>query len=344
MAHTHLFTHKKNVFNTLLIISVLSCVFFSAFNLKHGFYIVAAIEFLFAFLAIVLMIYLKKIKTKKTFQIISEVYLLFLISTIMCALYYHAHSISIFVWILLIPLISYQLTGLQRGTLYTIISLSVATLIFVIKFNTELQTLSTATIGDLAFSTIVVWILAFTYEKSNTDIKQQLTHLATTDPLTQLRNRSTLSNMFDSNDQYVGLVVLDIDLFKSINDNYGHDAGDQVLVAVAQQLKTVIGESGMVFRLGGEEFGVLLPEHTLAEAHQLAEKMVVHLRQHPFVYENQAIKITISAGVASNHVDVANQKNKTSQSLSDLMKIADDCLYQAKKSGRNQVVSHIDHQ
>ncbi|MER2491688.1 GGDEF domain-containing protein [Catenovulum sediminis] len=145
------------------------------------------------------------------------------------------------------------------------------------------------------------------------------------DQLTGLYNRSGLYNALDNlaNNQF-SLLILDIDHFKSINDELGHDVGDSVLKQLASVLKTRCRESDLVVRWGGEEFLILCRNTDIHQAELLANKLRLEISQTQFTIGR---RITCSIGVAE----------KTTQSFDELFKQADLALYQSKKTGRNKV-------
>ena len=127
----------------------------------------------------------------------------------------------------------------------------------------------------------------------------------------------------------VSLLMLDIDLFKQVNDNYGHQAGDFILVELVKELESIMRKGDVFARIGGEEFTVLLNNTDLEGAKVIAEKMRVTIESKVFNYNCTAIDITISIGVS--------ELNTENTSIEDLYKHADKQLYIAKKSGRNKV-------
>ena len=169
-------------------------------------------------------------------------------------------------------------------------------------------------------------------------MSQRMRVLAMTDELTRLPNRRRVLEIAH---QAAGashqesapwsVLALDIDHFKSINDQYGHDAGDKVLARVANACKGAVREYDVVGRIGGEEFLVVLPRARLREACEVAER--VRRAVEALVHEDIApgLKTTISIGVAQSEPD--------DSTVGSLAKRADDCLYAAKSSGRNRVVS-----
>ena len=125
------------------------------------------------------------------------------------------------------------------------------------------------------------------------------------------------------------LLFGDIDFFKSVNDGFGHLAGDEALRAVSQNLKTALRESDFIARYGGEEFAVILPETSHKDALLVAERLRKKIRDLQITYSNQKIKVTMSFGVAAlRHVPP--------MTFNDLVKAADDMLYSAKKQGRDR--------
>jgi diguanylate cyclase (GGDEF)-like protein len=127
----------------------------------------------------------------------------------------------------------------------------------------------------------------------------------------------------------LALAILDVDLFKRINDEHGHIAGDGVLRQLADILRQHVRGEDVAARIGGEEFAVLLPEASAADAHAFAERLRLAVAEATFRPGGAAQTVTISVGLA--HLDEANQNR------SGLMRSADAALYRAKDSGRNRV-------
>jgi diguanylate cyclase (GGDEF)-like protein len=127
----------------------------------------------------------------------------------------------------------------------------------------------------------------------------------------------------------MSLVLFDIDLFKRINDTFGHLAGDQVLKVLASTIKTKIRREDLFARYGGEEFAIVLPEIDGYNAHQFAEKVRKIVEVTDFVFEGTKMPVTISMGVATLDADTADS--------AALIKRADERLYEAKNAGRNCV-------
>ncbi|WP_281557235.1 diguanylate cyclase [Thalassomonas sp. RHCl1] len=169
---------------------------------------------------------------------------------------------------------------------------------------------------------------------------RELEILATTDFLTGINNRGRFyelaSKAFtESMRQKSGLVLamFDIDLFKQVNDNYGHEAGDKVLVEYTQLMGKVFREYDILGRLGGEEFAVCFPDTAIEEAINACERFRLCLEQHailPGKQEQEPLFVSVSIGVASTTL--------ASPGLDDLIRRADLGLYEAKNTGRNKII------
>ncbi len=181
--------------------------------------------------------------------------------------------------------------------------------------------------------------------EANTQLREaniKLEELAITDQLTGLFNRRHFNNIFkqelkraNRENTYLSLIIMDIDFFKKLNDNYGHSKGDRVLVQLGQKLINLCQRPGdYAFRLGGEEFGVLAanlePQGTVEFA-EIVRKGIEALGI-PHEYSDAANILTVSIGSITMMPDETD-------TIDDYMSIADARLYKAKKLGRNQVVS-----
>lgn len=128
----------------------------------------------------------------------------------------------------------------------------------------------------------------------------------------------------------LSLIIFDLDHFKKLNDNFGHDAGDFVLKDGAEIIrKNGVRENDIFARYGGEEFVILLPKTNLKQAFEIAERLRRLLEQHDFIYDGNKLPVTASIGVADYRPGVATG--------TDLFKRADSAVYKAKEGGRNQV-------
>jgi diguanylate cyclase (GGDEF)-like protein/PAS domain S-box-containing protein len=174
----------------------------------------------------------------------------------------------------------------------------------------------------------------------NARLHEQLKKSANTDFLTQVHNRQVFFEIGEHEFQLflrsarpLSLILLDIDEFKTINDRYGHAAGDQVLISLGQVLVSQLRKADVLARLGGDEFMVLLPNTDLATALKIAKRLKEASGGLDIQFGDQLIHITISQGLA--------QATKTMQDLDSLIKQADGALYRAKDGGRNQIQASV---
>ncbi|AEN64890.1 diguanylate cyclase [Enterobacter soli] len=137
--------------------------------------------------------------------------------------------------------------------------------------------------------------------------------------------------------RYLTVMLLDIDYFKSINDNYGHECGDRVLATFAQKVQKVVGEEGMVARMGGEEFAVVVNSGDARKGIELAERIRVSIANHPFIWRQQTLFITVSIGLGSGK----SESWQLTEVFTRLMAEADDYLYRSKKAGRNRTSARL---
>jgi two-component system cell cycle response regulator len=175
------------------------------------------------------------------------------------------------------------------------------------------------------------------------DLRDNVQHsieMAITDALTGLHNRrymethlATLAEQAATRCKPLALMMLDIDFFKSINDNYGHDAGDDVLREFAVRIRKSIRGIDLACRYGGEEFVIVMPETDLHVAGMVAERLRRSIAGEPFAVNKatKQIEVTISIGLATLELK--------GEAVGDVLKRADNALYRAKHDGRNRVVA-----
>jgi len=169
------------------------------------------------------------------------------------------------------------------------------------------------------------------------EMQRMYQQFATIDALTGLHNRGWLDSMFEreiKRSERDGLtaclLMIDVDHFKSINDQYGHLAGDKVLVTVGENIKTPLRPNDLVARYGGEEFSVLLPETTIGNAAAIAERLRERVSKADpgKINKKQLPGVTVSIGVAEFH---------PGDTLESMIAVADSALFSAKKAGRDCV-------
>ncbi|MGE5320692.1 MAG: diguanylate cyclase [Hyphomicrobiaceae bacterium] len=195
-------------------------------------------------------------------------------------------------------------------------------------------------IGMLADATLLALALAYQF-RAGQEERIRAEQLAQLDPLTGLNNRrafydktSPLWSTATRHDHAASVMLLDIDLFKRVNDTYGHAHGDAVLRALADVLRKSVRQGDVLARWGGEEFIVFMPETGLQAALALAERLRAAIAEMRIPRDTGQTAITASFGVA--------QKSPYHATLDALIVSADECLYQSKEGGRNRVTGSAD--
>lgn len=183
-------------------------------------------------------------------------------------------------------------------------------------------------------------ISALIYPLRNALLYKQAVEKAYIDPLTGLNNRAAFDKSIEQevdlakrHGHVISLMMLDIDKFKQINDNYGHLVGDAVLKSFSDCIMNCMRSSDIIFRYGGEEFVILLRNTQISGAKLLAERMRKSIEEMTFEYDNINLNTSVSIGVSELRENDTKLK---------LIERADELLYKAKENGRNQVATDSD--
>ncbi len=209
----------------------------------------------------------------------------------------------------------------------------------------EQQQLVTGTVVAVLLLSLVMllsWILSLRNWNLNVRQRQEkeaeILYLSYHDELTGLPNRRRFFEVGEMEiartNRYghpISILIVDIDHFKWVNDTFGHLVGDQVLKSISEALRPELRDGDLLARLGGEEFGVVLPETALRPGFQVAERLRQRAADMDATCDGQMIAITVSIGLTSTDLGESG--------LDTLLSVADDALYRAKESGRNRVVS-----
>ena len=189
---------------------------------------------------------------------------------------------------------------------------------------------------QISSSTLMKYIYA---DKLDESTQQELYNMGHQDPLTNAYNKRHFLDRLKGEFSFarrketpLSLVMLDIDHFKTVNDNHGHPAGDFVLMQLAQLAHSILREEDLFCRYGGEEFAIVLKGTDAEGAKMLADRLRQLVAEHDFLFNGTKIPVTISLGVAT----LSRDKHRD---YAALIKAADDCLYQSKNSGRNRVTT-----
>ena len=246
-------------------------------------------------------------------------------------------------WIYIVAPVSVFIHGLKRGLIdIGLFVLIISTIMFIptniiahAEYNIEFKL-------RLLYSFLTVTFLSALYEysreksyKKALKLSKKYQQLAHFDLLTQLSNRRGALSLLTQekarimrNPQPCSIILCDVDHFKKVNDQYGHNAGDAVLVELAKIFTKNTRDQDCIARWGGEEFLFILPQTLAKNANILAEKIQETLQDYLVNYEGDKIKVTVSMGI---------EQFNGEQSIDEVINNADKYLYQAKNAGRNQI-------
>jgi len=216
---------------------------------------------------------------------------------------------------------------------------------FGLKIFTSTQTYTHATwwLMDLMYysnvltAMVAMSLVSYYFKEVSNDSETKIRSIANRDYLTGLLTRRSMSEDVSkelsvclTNKQNSAVIMADIDFFKGINDTYGHTCGDEVLKKVASHLKQNLRHVDSVFRWGGEEFMLVLPNISLDNAKEVCEGLREDINAMVFSFENNKVGVSMTFGLAAF--------NEENDSIEEVIADADKALYKGKKSGRNRVV------
>lgn len=246
-------------------------------------------------------------------------------------------SKTAFVWVYSIPVLSYLLLGLKRGSLLALPFILGACLLYLYTYPIQHDAESLIDLGNAVFCGLMILVFVYLYEARRATAYQKLQHMARTDALTGVANRGSFQQSLEQSireaqrsQSKLVLVVLDVDYFKAVNDQYGHDAGDQALRHICNSLGQRLRATDTLGRLGGEEFGLLLRNTDGPGAESLVEGLRARLCSQPMRYGDQDIALSATFGLAEWPVD--------GRTAEQLYRCADQRLYRGKEQGRNCLV------
>lgn len=326
--------HRRSVIRALSLFTAWGGVIFTIVNSIRGLYLIAGVELVAAMAAGFTYYQLAHTKKLKAWCI---GFILCFYSIMMFILLMPNTSPTVFVWIFLLPLVSYLTLGSKLGLRFTAAYVGLTIAVFLLRFELELVVLTLSSILNVVLCCALIWVFSHLYEVNRERSQAQLMRMAAEDPLTALYNRLRLSEIFERevrvanrNEIALSLLLIDVDHFKQVNDRYGHDVGDRILLGIADLIRLHSRQTDYGFRVGGEEFCLILSGAGLEAGNKVAESLREAVEQAVFKEGDDKLLVTVSIGIAEYLVDADD--------LDDLYRCADQRLYQAKTLGRNQVV------
>jgi len=299
------------------------------------------INYIYSLVSLALIFLLRR--EKKNYIVVSHTLLVSSLFTFASALVFVSQDEFRMIWFYLLVFVAFILAGKKSGLLYALVSIGI---IITANIFMELH-LSEIAIHTAILGLMIASLLSLTYtnridayEKSLKELNENLRELAFTDGLTGIINRRSFDELsrhyFETAKRdkiELSLLILDIDFFKKVNDNYGHHVGDLLLVEFVRTIEPLLRKSDNFGRIGGEEFGVLLSDTDESNSARLAQEICDTIRAKEIQHKGSLISeyVTISIGVVCCIADEA---------LDDevLISRADEMLYEAKESGRDRYI------
>jgi len=248
-------------------------------------------------------------------------------------------------WIFVIPPVMLALSGIKIGFFYISSFVVLVCALLLYPDNTLLHaSYSDEFKSRLLFAFVISCTISCYYEAARYKSYTQLSSMSSQfkresrqDELTKLPNRRSMwitlqqqKNLIcDSQPAIIALI--DVDFFKNVNDTYGHDIGDEVLKHLSLIIKNALRSEDTLARWGGEEFLLMMPNTSRKNADKVLNIMRRAVYDMPYIYQGRQVPLSISAGFCELSCDIQ---------LNNAMKYADDCLYQAKATGRNKVIGN----
>ncbi len=326
-------SHRRSLMRLLFMVTGAALVVFACLQILNGFGWVGLGEIGASTL---LFLGAWRLRTTPHLQLWIYTYLLALFSFFLAIMLLPDASVTAFVWILMIPVLAYLLLGRRAGLLLSLPFMLAGAGIYWHYLGEVGSPAVLIDLLNLVLCAALTLTFVHVYEMRREEAERRLVDMAQTDALTGLANRSTfqatLHRTIAENDRsgaVFALVIMDIDHFKIINDNLGHDAGDLVLRSIGQQLRERLRSTDFVGRLGGEEFGLILRDVTPATAFDLVDQLRQSIARRELDYGEARIRVTASFGIA--HWPEHGRDAET------LFCMADQGLYRGKRAGRNCV-------
>jgi len=264
--------------------------------------------------------------TKKALPINMNIVISALVLSLFLSLYYL--GVGIIYWIYPISIALTYLLSLRTALIFNLA-------LFVIGCGFCILNMDAFSAFRVSLSLLITILMSSLIEMHINMLHQNLSDESVRDPMTGALNRRQLSTHLDAslankkrNQVDSAILMFDIDHFKQINDNFGHDVGDKVIKELVSIIDVHSREVDMLFRVGGEEFILLMNDIKISDAHNFAEKLRIFIEASRII-ENHPI--TVSIGICESFQNISSDA---------WMKNADTTLYEAKTSGRNQVRIH----
>ena len=331
---------KFRLLNTCLLVAVFFAFlvgFLYDVGLHDTGYFHSRVNYIYSFTSMVLFFWLRQ--SKENYDNVARVLIVISLITFTSALIFVVHDQFRIIWFYIAVFLAYTVIGNKSGVIITLMSMFIIiTCYLVFDLGISQITLQGALIG-----LVICSFLASVHIKKIADFEaillnknRELEVLATIDGLTGVMNKRMFNEMMakyleaaNRNDGPLSFLYLDLDYFKKINDEHGHQVGDIMLIKFTDVVGKCLRKSDLLGRLGGEEFAVVLFETNIEDAVAVAEKIRCKVYESTYEYDGKLVEMATSIGVSQLETDQDTVKS--------IQKRADNALYKAKDMGRNRV-------
>lgn len=334
-----LLKYKFKMINSILVLVAFFTALFGALSdlgINDIGPIHSKVNYIYSLLTITLIFFLRS--SKKNYTAAANLLLAISLLSFTSALVFVPQDEFRMIWFFFLVFVAYMLNGTASGLFFTAASIAI---ILITHAIIDLH-LSQVAVNSAVLGLVIGSFLSLTYTQKIAGYEERLKEknadlqvLASTDDLTGIMNKrifTEVSKRYFKTAQRDGdmltLLLFDLDLFKDVNDTYGHQVGDKLLIRFVEILESFLRQSDILARVGGEEFALLLFNTDVEGAFALAEKIREEVKRIPFRFEGHTIAITTSIG--------ATQINESDISFDAIFARADKALYQAKAEGRNK--------
>jgi len=300
-------------------------------------YFHSRVNYLYSVSAIVLFFWLRQ--SDDNFKRVSEALIIISLLVFTSALIFVTGDQFRIIWFYIAVFLAYTIIGNRAGVITTLVSISIIVLSYLIfDLGISRTTLQGALLG-LVISSVLASVHVRKIAEFETILlnkNRELEVLATVDGLTGVMNKRMFNEMTNKyieaahrTGHPLSMLYLDLDYFKKVNDQHGHQVGDIMLIKFTDVVGKCLRKSDLLGRIGGEEFAVVLFETSLKDAIEVAEKIRSKVHESTYQYDGKLVEVSTSIGVS--------QMEFKTDTIKDIQQRADKALYKAKELGRNRV-------
>ena len=338
------YERRKRISAVFILLTIITATFlFSIYHFLSGHFIIFLWDCVGFFTSLFILLYLRK---KETSDVVDWMLGVGLVTFCSVTTTLGRTQISIFFWAFMLPVACFSVMGSKRGTVVTLIYFFIN--LFLMTAPEQImhsKPYSSFVVIRFNIVYIILTFIIYYYESSQNMLvnyiqheKEEFARASKQDPLTGLYNRREMWTRMESERERqlrmskpFTVIIGDIDNFKNVNDTFGHDSGDYVLITLAKLMRDMVRGIDFTARWGGEEFLIMLVETDLDDGQNVAARIRKKIESTEFIYKDVTIPITMTFGLSTYKGAADN--------IDACIKRADQALYRGKYQGKNNVVA-----